>query len=61
MGLAHRNLENRERAKTVKILYGFSFNLEDAKMMMTNWKSEVKSVDGDHTFVDEAMKKMIPA
>ena len=61
VGLAHRNLENRERGKTVKILQWFSFNLEEAKMMVANLMPEVKNLDADHTFGDEAMKKTILA
>ena len=61
MGLAHRNLENRERGKTVKILQWFSFNLEEAKMMVANLMPEVKNLDADHTFGDEPMKKTILA
>ena len=38
-----------------------SFNLEEAKMMVANLMPEVKNLDADHTFGDEAMKKTILA
>ena len=59
MGLARRNLENHERDKTVKIMQGFSFGFEDAKMMMAKFVPGVKNLDADHTFDVEAMKKTI--
>ena len=30
-------------------------------MMMTHWRPEVKNLDADHTFADEAMRKTILA
>ena len=57
MGLARRNLENHERDKTVKIMQRFSFDFEEAKVMIANLVPGVKNLDADHTFYDEAMKK----
>ena len=50
MGLARRNLENLERDKTVKIMQGFSFEFEEAKMMVAILVPEVKSANGVNTF-----------
>ena len=50
MGLARRNLENRERDKTVKIMQGFSFEFEEAKMMVAILVPEVKNANGVNTF-----------
>ena len=50
MGLARRNLENLEREKTVKILQGFSFEFEEAKMMVAILVPEVKNANGVNTF-----------
>ncbi len=61
MGLARRNLENHERDKTVKIMQRFSFDFEEAKVMIANLVPGVKNLDADHTFYDEAMKITIIA
>ena len=50
IGLARRNLENHERDKTVKIMHGFSFEFEEAKMMVAILVPEVKSANGVNTF-----------
>ena len=50
MGLARRNLENLEREKTVKIMQGFSFKIEEAKMMVAILVPEVKNANGVNTF-----------
>ena len=50
VGLARRNLENRERDKTVKIMQGFSFEFEEAKMMVAILVPEVKSANGVNAF-----------
>ena len=50
MGLARRNLENLERDKTVKIMQGFSFKIEEAKMMVAILVPEVKSANGVNIF-----------
>ena len=50
MGLARRNFENPEREKTVKIMQGFSFKIEEAKMMVAILVPEVKSANGVNTF-----------
>ena len=57
MGLARRNLENHERDKTVKIMQRFSFDFEEAKVMIANLVAGVKNLDADHNFDDAAMKK----
>ena len=61
MGLARHDFENLEREKAVRILQWFSFRIEEAKMMMTDLVPEVKNLDADHTFADEAMRKAILA
>ena len=61
MGLARRNFENHERDKTVKIIQGFSFEFEDAKMMMAHLVPGMKTLDADHTFDDAASEKAILA
>ena len=48
--MARRNLENHERDKTVKIMQGFSFEFEEAKMMVAILVPEVKSANGVNTF-----------
>ena len=48
--MARRNLENHERDKTVKIMQGFSFEFEEAKMMVAILVPEVKSANGVYTF-----------
>ena len=50
VGLARRNLENLERDKTVKIMQGFSFKIEEAKMMVAILVPDVKSANGVNTF-----------
>ena len=50
MGLARRNFENLERDKTVKIMQGFSFEFEEAKMMVAILVPEVKNANGVNTF-----------
>ena len=50
IGLARRNLENHERDKTVKIMQGFSFEFEEAKMIVAILVPEVKSANGVNTF-----------
>ena len=50
MGLARRNLENPERDKTVKIMQGSSFEIEEAKMMVAILVPEVKNANGVNTF-----------
>ena len=50
VGLARRNLENLERDKTVKIMQGFSFKIEEAKMMVAILVPEVKNANGVNTF-----------
>jgi hypothetical protein len=50
VGLARRNLENLEREKTVKIMEGFSFEFEEAKMMVAILVPEVKNANGVNTF-----------
>ncbi len=59
MGLARRNFENHERDKTVKLMQGFSFEFEEAKMMMAIPMPEVEKPNADHTFDDAAMEKTI--
>ena len=61
MGLARHDFENLEREKTVRILQWFSLKFDDAKMMMTDLRPEVKNLDADHTFADEALRKAILA
>ena len=48
--MARRNLENHERDKTVKIMQGFSFEFEEAKMMVASLVPEVKNANGVNTF-----------
>jgi hypothetical protein len=50
VGLARRNFENLEREKTVKIMQGFSFKIEEAKMMVAILVPEVKNANGVNTF-----------
>ena len=50
MGLARRNFENFEREKTVKIMQGFSFEFEEAKMMVANLVPGVKSANAVNIF-----------
>ena len=48
--MARRNFENLEREKTVKIMQGFSFKIEEAKMMVAILVPEVKNANGVNTF-----------
>ena len=57
MGLARRNLENHERDKTVKIMHGFSFEIEDVILMMHDRRSEVKNANGVNTFDGAPLEK----
>ena len=50
MGLKRRTLENLARGKTVEIQQGFSFKIEDMKMVVAESCPEVKSVDAVDTF-----------
>ena len=50
MGLARRNFENLERDKTLKIMQGFAFEFEEAKMMVAILVPEVKSANGVNIF-----------
>ena len=59
MGLARRNFENLEREKTVKIMQGFSFEFEEAKMMVAILVPEVKNANGVNTFYVFTSEKTI--
>ena len=57
MGLARRNFENLERDKTVKIMQGFSFEFEEAKMMVAILVHELKSANGVNIFLGLHLRK----
>ena len=44
-----RTFENHERDKTVKIMWGFSFEMEEAKVMVAKFVPEMKSANGVNT------------
>ena len=61
MGLARRNFENLEREKTVKIMQGFSFEFEEAKMMVAILVPEMKNANGVNTFGGAQLGKTVLA
>ena len=59
--MARLNLENHAHEKTVKILQGFSFKIEDVILMMPDRRPEVKSVDAVNTFDAAPLRKIVLA